>query len=73
MLALERWRSESLCPLCGMPKEICHAPYGTYVYGTDDPIRCNVRTALRAAQKGRTDAELLVWTPTAKPWGTPAS
>lgn len=75
MVELERWRRQNLCPLCGFPKEVCQAPYGTYVYGTGEPVRCNVTTALRAAQKehqGSPHPDALIHSPVVKPWGSPA-
>jgi len=74
MLALEAWRRDTLCPLCGGPKEICQAPYGTYIYDTDVPIRCNVKTAIRQAQRAggdRPDQDALIFPPRVRPWGTP--
>lgn len=72
MVELERWRRQNLCPLCGFPTEICQAPYGEYVYSTGEPVRCNVTTALRTAQKDHKDtphADALIHVPVVKPWG----
>ncbi|MDF2915994.1 MAG: hypothetical protein K0S70_211 [Microbacterium sp.] len=76
LLALERWRRENLCPLCGYPNEVCQAPYGTFVYGAEEPTRCNVTDALRSAQnavKDRPNRDALIWRPQVRPWGSPAS
>lgn len=73
MTALERFRREDLCPLCGGPKSICQAPYGEYLYGTDPPIRCNVMTAIRQAQSTRREdkhADALIFPPRVRPWGS---
>lgn len=72
MLSLEQYKNEKLCPLCGMPKEVCQAPYGTYVYSAGDPIRCNVTTAIRQRQKddGETaHSDALIYPPRILPWG----
>lgn len=72
MVELERWRRENLCHLCGFPKEICQAPEGTYVYGSEPPVRCRVTTAMREAQKAARElphSDALIHRPTIKPWG----
>lgn len=72
MLALERWRRENLCSLCGYPVEVCQAPYGTFVYGTEPPARCMVTDALRSAQherRGEKNSDALIWRPRVRPWG----
>lgn len=76
MIALERYRHEHLCPLCGGPKEVCQAPYGKYTYAAGAPIRCNVMTAIRQAQRAggdHKDADALIYPPEIKPWGAPSS
>lgn len=74
MISLERYRREHICPLCGGPKEVCQAPYGTFVYSAGVPIRCHVTTAIRQAQRAggsREDADALIYPPEIKPWGSP--
>lgn len=74
MLALQRWRAETLCSLCGYPTEVCQAPYGTFVYGAEAPVRCNITDALRSAQhdaKGARNPGALIWRPKVQPWGSP--
>lgn len=73
MVAVEAWRRENLCPLCGMPSEVCQAPEGTYVFSTEAPVRCRVTTALRAAQEASKDLPhpgALLHRPKVMPWGS---
>lgn len=74
MLAIEQYRERDLCALCGMPKEVCQAPYGTYVYDTEAPVRCQVKTAVRQAQKahGGEHGDALMFPPRVRPWGSVA-
>lgn len=72
MVELERWRRENVCPLCGSPVEICQAPEGAFVFGTEPPVRCRVTTALRDAQKAAKELphpDALIHRPAIKPWG----
>jgi len=72
MLALQAWRDEHLCPLCGGPKEVCQAPYGTYVYGAETPTRCMVTDALDTSRKEYRDAPnpgALLHRPKVAVWG----
>lgn len=74
MLALEDWRAEHVCPLCGGPREVCQAPYGTYVYGTEPPVRCMVTDAIDTAHSAWKDSpnpRALLHRPKVVPWGTP--
>lgn len=76
MLALERWRRENLCPLCGYPTEVCQAPYGTLVIDVDAPVRCNITTAIRGKQsehKGTAHADALIYRPRVRAWGSAPS
>lgn len=74
LLALKDWRTDTLCPLCGQPKEVCQAPYGEYVYGTTPPVICRITEALDTARKEwskhPTPGALLHF-PRVAPWGTP--
>lgn len=73
MLDLAAWREEHRCPLCGGPKEICQAPYGTFVYGAEPPARCMVTDALDNSRKAVRDADnpgALLHRPRVAPWGT---
>lgn len=75
MLALEKWRTERLCPLCGYPKDVCQAPEFTYRYDVNAPVRCRVTTAIRQAQRGKEfpDPDALIFQTTVTPYGTPSS
>ena len=53
MTALEKWRAESLCPLCGFPKEVCQSPQTEYRVSVPDPTRCHITTAIKKAQDAR--------------------
>lgn len=75
MLALERWRTERLCPLCGYPKDVCQAPEFTYRYDVDAPVRCRVTTAIRQAQRGGdyADPDALIFQASVMPYGSSPS
>lgn len=66
MLALEHWRTEQVCSLCGWPKAICQDPATEFAVEVPVPTRCHVTTALRRAQKARaedktSESDGLVW------------
>jgi hypothetical protein len=74
MLALERYRRETTCPLCGYPKEICQAPEFTYRYDVGAPVRCRVTTAIRQAQRrDYPDPDALIFQASVTPYGSPSS
>lgn len=50
MLALQQWRDEELCPLCGRPKDVCQDPSAEFAFEVPPPTRCHITTALRQAQ-----------------------
>lgn len=57
MLALQYCRTESTCPLCGLPKAVCRS------YETDGKVlvefeRCHVAAALARKQKANSDAKM---------------
>lgn len=56
MLALQRYRVEDLCPICGRPKSVCQAPEAEFMFDVPPPNRCHITTALRRAQKTYLDA-----------------
>ena len=71
MLALAEYR-DSLCPLCGGPKDICQAPEFTYNFGFAPPVRCRVATALdesREQHKDTKHASALLHVPLIAPYG----
>jgi hypothetical protein len=75
MLALQSWRDEALCPLSQGPKDVCQAPYGTYLYSTEVPARCMVSDAISTARKGHENSanpQALLFRPRITPWGTPS-
>ncbi len=51
MLALQAWRDEHICPLCGWPKAVCQDPAREFDTEVPAPTRCHITTALRRAQK----------------------
>lgn len=51
MIALETYRRDELCPLCGRPKQICQDPEAEFAFSVPPPTRCHVTTTLRRAQK----------------------
>lgn len=67
MLALDTWEQDELCPLCGWPKEICHARETETMLEVPAPTRCHVTTAIKRAQDGRTQQgggkydDALIW------------
>lgn len=68
MLALETWKSERLCPLCGQPREVCQAPETEFALEVPLPTRCHVTTAVRRAQEARAKHpgehdDALLWRP----------
>lgn len=52
MLALARYRSDEICPLCGWPREVCQAPETEWALEVPPPTRCHVTTAMNRAQDG---------------------
>lgn len=44
MLALQHYR-DGLCPLCGMPSDICQNPANELKVRASDPVRCHFTTA----------------------------
>lgn len=54
MLGLERYR-ETLCPLCGGPRDECQSPEAENAYEGSLPIRCHKTTAMRRTQDARKD------------------
>lgn len=53
MVALARYRTDELCPLCGWPREICQAAETEWSLDVPLPTRCHVTTAIKRAQEGR--------------------
>lgn len=51
MLALQEWRREHICPMCGWPKEICQDPAAEFNIEVPAPTRCHVTTAMRRTQE----------------------
>lgn len=50
--ALQQWRDEDLCECgCGWPKAISQDPMTEFRVRVPLPVRCQIRTALAAAQK----------------------
>jgi hypothetical protein len=56
MLALADYEA-SLCPRCGMPREICQSPDTEGRVTVPAPSRCHVTTAILGAQKGYAENE----------------
>lgn len=50
MLGLQAYRA-SLCPMCGLPTEVCSAPENEGKFKVEGPIRCHKTTALIVAGK----------------------
>ncbi|GAB3166599.1 hypothetical protein GCM10027059_25790 [Myceligenerans halotolerans] len=72
MLSLAAWRTEHVCPLCGMPREICQAPETEFNLEVPLPTRCHVTTAIKRAQAARAKApgehdDALLWGAGLKP------
>jgi hypothetical protein len=67
MRALEHYRTRFLCPCgCGHPAAVSLDPLTEFKVHVPTPVRCHVRTALRAAQRQYEDApgarpEGLLW------------
>jgi hypothetical protein len=50
MLALQSYKA-SLCPLCGLPADVCSAIESEGKFAVEGPIRCHKATALAVAAK----------------------
>ena len=50
MLALQAWRDQALCPLCGWPKEVCQDPLAEWKFEAQ-ATRCQITTILRRQQE----------------------
>lgn len=53
MLALDTWKTDRVCPLCGLAREVCQAPETEFALDVGLPTRCHVTTAIRRAQAAR--------------------
>lgn len=67
MIALEQYRANELCPLCGRPKSICQDPEAEFAVTVPPPTRCHITTAQRRAQQSYMEGphadypEALLW------------
>lgn len=65
MIALVRYR-QTLCPLCGGPRDECQSAEAENAYEGTLPVRCHKTTAMKRAQESRKDSpgehpDALLW------------
>lgn len=68
MLALQYYR-DGLCPLCGMPAEVCQAPENEMKVKSPPPTRCHFTTAVGVRRDAQTSGQVKVNHPEALLYG----
>ena len=61
---LAAYEQSQICPLCGMPSDVCQAPEAENLAEAGVPIRCHVTTARMRRQEEYKDTEhsgALLW------------
>lgn len=56
MLALDHWRTTTICPLCGNPKSVCRS-IDIDGHVSVDVERCHVSAAIARKQKANAEAQ----------------